>query len=764
MGTVQRYQIEGPWNVNDPVHEVLTLVAVREALSKLPTSRSFNADRGDFNEVETATPGSLLKDVKKSSLPQDSSRSAHNLDPKDIDRSAQQFVRGVVFPDDPKGLLFDDPKGTTDYSSGANWKSEFDDGKKGQFKSDKSDLIARSHFGDLQFFHGMASKDGESMLDTKRQILEWSDFLLKISTGELEGKSKIGDDGFASRMFPGNKEMTLNEFFGFSGMDSTALRQRAFGALSHMIQDSHAEGHTERDSKGEITRFHSYSSQDSHKHDEKDAWGKGKTLAEHIQNTPGAEVAIQQCAEVLIKIDQGESREAILAYLDTVIFKLSLKGTTAGPGKEFEKSGSRGQGEQRREVRTGGVPHTVPRLQPKLTVNTPGDKYEQEADRVAEQVMRMPEPQVQRQCACGKNSNEGECSECKRKKQVTHGNVQRVATSSASGMTAPPVVNDVLNSPGSPLPTSDRYFMESRLSHDFSRVRVHTDLQAQESAAAVSARAYTVGRHIVFGQGEHPENDQRLLAHELTHVVQQEGNATSMEPHSATTLQRQSIQGPTKRETCGDTVRWSSPEHMLIQQYYVLAVNMNASFEYGIPRSAPLGGKGYVDIIDFSQPGVFEIKESRDDLQSARAQLWRYRLYGSECPGLEDLRLGEGFPKLTFIPAPEPHSMLVAGQLEPGLIVYYKITRQPIGEPVLQRAPERVRVRTTNQERERISEPSYEPESPPVWVWVAGGLGAVAVCLLGGCEVAVGAAATTALVGLLQSDPEKTNDALQEGL
>ena len=135
-------------------------------------------------------------------------------------------------------------------------------------------------------------------------------------------------------------------------------------------------------------------------------------------------------------------------------------------------------------------------------------------------------PLVQRQCACGKSDIEGECSECKKKKQESIGTLQRVASSPIGGIAAPPIVNSVLSSPGSPLPTATRSFMESRFDHDFSQVRVHTDARAQDSAGAVSARAYTVGSHVVFGQGQfHPGSfsGQQLLAHELTHVIQQRG-------------------------------------------------------------------------------------------------------------------------------------------------------------------------------------------------------------------------------------------------
>ncbi|MEI8211047.1 MAG: DUF4157 domain-containing protein [Planctomycetota bacterium] len=166
------------------------------------------------------------------------------------------------------------------------------------------------------------------------------------------------------------------------------------------------------------------------------------------------------------------------------------------------------------------------KFQPKLIVNTSGDKYEREADRVAEQVMRMPEPSLQRQCSCGKSASNGECEECKKKKQPASGTIQRKSASAEGGIAAPPIVNDVIGSSGSPLPTSTRSFMETRFGQDFSHVRVHTDHRAAESAAAVQARAYTVGNNIVFGKGETPTADGRLLAHELTHVVQQ-GDAQS---------------------------------------------------------------------------------------------------------------------------------------------------------------------------------------------------------------------------------------------
>src|SRR5271166_6639266 len=180
--------------------------------------------------------------------------------------------------------------------------------------------------------------------------------------------------------------------------------------------------------------------------------------------------------------------------------------------------------------------HLTPRpiLQTKLMVNSPGDVYEQEAERVAEQVMRMPGPiastpsqssasvaRVQRECVCG-----GSCSEYrKRKSENKFMNLQmKSLRASESALEAPPIVHQVLRSPGQPLGAQTRAFMEPRFGYDFSGVRVHSDPHAERSAQAVHARAYTVGQDVVFGSGQFmPATPigRSLLAHELTHVVQQ---------------------------------------------------------------------------------------------------------------------------------------------------------------------------------------------------------------------------------------------------
>lgn len=135
---------------------------------------------------------------------------------------------------------------------------------------------------------------------------------------------------------------------------------------------------------------------------------------------------------------------------------------------------------------------------------------------------------LQRKCACGGTPGPtGECEACRKKREKA--TLQRATSHAAVVNTVPPIVHDVLRSPGQSLDPATRAFMEPRFGHDFSGVRVHTDGKAAESARAVNALAYTVGRNVVFGSGQYMpgiREGKKLLAHELAHVVQQ-GNAGS---------------------------------------------------------------------------------------------------------------------------------------------------------------------------------------------------------------------------------------------
>lgn len=147
------------------------------------------------------------------------------------------------------------------------------------------------------------------------------------------------------------------------------------------------------------------------------------------------------------------------------------------------------------------------RLQTKLTVGASNDPLEQEADRVAEQVLAAP-------------ANPAVSGAPPRFQRYT------AQPSAPAGTAAPASVDRVLASPGRPLGPALRHDMEQRFRHDFSQVRVHSGPASEKSARDVNAHAYTVGSNVVFGAGRFApgtREGRRLIAHELTHVVQQTG-------------------------------------------------------------------------------------------------------------------------------------------------------------------------------------------------------------------------------------------------
>lgn len=151
-----------------------------------------------------------------------------------------------------------------------------------------------------------------------------------------------------------------------------------------------------------------------------------------------------------------------------------------------------------------------PALQKKLSISASNDPLEQEADRVAEQVLAAPANPV----VSGATPS-----------------IQRYTGQSNEGAdTAPASVDRVLASSGRPLEPALRQDMEQRFGHDFSRVRVHSGDAAEQSARDVNANAYTVGHNIVFGAGQFAPGTHeglRLLAHELTHTIQQQTDENS---------------------------------------------------------------------------------------------------------------------------------------------------------------------------------------------------------------------------------------------
>lgn len=244
----------------------------------------------------------------------------------------------------------------------------------------------------------------------------------------------------------------------------------------------------------------------------------------------------------------------------------------------------------------GGACHMCSvKVQAKLKISQPNDKYEQEADRIAEQVMHMPEPTVQ-QKPLGEEDDLLQTKPLAKKiSSISSPNIQKLKRQEldvdeeereekegeeeiilakelpgrAPRLT--PQVNSNLRNMGSgqPLPENVRISFESRFGYNFNQVRVHTDSKARETAQALNAQAFTIGSNIVFGTGQYaPEsvNGNKLLAHELTHVVQQDGRqlkqvrryekdrlATSPHKFTRINIQSNTVQGYIQRRIRKDT-------------------------------------------------------------------------------------------------------------------------------------------------------------------------------------------------------------------
>jgi len=166
-----------------------------------------------------------------------------------------------------------------------------------------------------------------------------------------------------------------------------------------------------------------------------------------------------------------------------------------------------------------------PVIQPKLSVNEPGDHYEQEADAMAYRVMRMS-MSTMGESPFFKPVQAGiqrKCEHCEEEEKLHRKESSGAETHGGNELDS---YVGSLGSSGQALPESSRQFFEPRFGQDFSNVRIHTDSVAAKSAQSINALAYTTGNNIVFNNGQYsPESDsgKKLMAHELTHVVQQGG-------------------------------------------------------------------------------------------------------------------------------------------------------------------------------------------------------------------------------------------------
>ncbi|TFG90959.1 MAG: DUF4157 domain-containing protein [Candidatus Atribacteria bacterium] len=199
-------------------------------------------------------------------------------------------------------------------------------------------------------------------------------------------------------------------------------------------------------------------------------------------------------------------------------------------------------------------------LQTKLRIGQPGDKYEQEADRVADQMVRMPEPQI----VSGNNLHIQRAYPGFEENELNRQPIKEEEEEKIQAKTAldfnPEVDSGIENQiqsikgGGRPLSEGERTFFEPRFGADFSQVRVHTDTQAAEAARGVNARTFTMGHDVVFGNGEYAPGTgegRRLMGHEPTHVIQQKNTAmfTNTEQNRQNGFIAQSFENETERNS-----------------------------------------------------------------------------------------------------------------------------------------------------------------------------------------------------------------------
>ena len=362
-----------------------------------------------------------------------------------------------------------------------------------------------------------------------------------------------------------------------------------------------------------------------------------------------------------------------------------------------------------RLVRSGG-------LQAKLRIGQTGDVYEQEADRVAEQVMRMPEPQVQRQV----EPDEEEEEELVQPKLVADAeySIQRqveeeeeeeelIQTKPIAGQITPliqrqeeneeeeeeliqpktvsgrraevtPDVRAQINAMkggGHPLHKSTRAFFEQRFGYDFSQVRIHTSRQAAKAARLLNAKAFTAGREIAFGPRQFSlgtAEGNLLLAHELTHVVQQANRASlsRYEPASPHLIQCQvfRIRGLPKGR----------------------GVIKHTKEQKGLIRVAK-----WVRKVIYRTPSVAFIKSVLEQIDRKKGRLIEFNKFYTWVNGtsikhdIQELidkgKLTEGIksrlPQLSKLPEPWPEPPKVGGltkaHREQAKVIAYKLKRKP---------------------------------------------------------------------------------------
>ncbi len=270
----------------------------------------------------------------------------------------EAYIHGVLWNDDPENLLCPECSVLNLRQFEERWAIKFgerffaakkriketpDAGNKIVFKSGDG-LLERSHFGDMQFLHGMASHNGELAYDTQKQMMAWAEFVYKVSIGNIPQKTLLQDIPVQRirDLFSSDKQLaglTVEKFF----MGPRFARRVAIGSLLHMIQDSYALGHAAREildeknsgklifARGKITEFHCYTGQDENLHRADDKWPEGLDK----QSPAGSENPIAAGAKIVRMMNEKMEWKDVETYLRNSVFAIANPLAVAGPGDRY---------------------------------------------------------------------------------------------------------------------------------------------------------------------------------------------------------------------------------------------------------------------------------------------------------------------------------------------------------------------------------------------------------------------------------------------
>jgi len=295
----KKFMTEGPWSIGDPVHETLTLHALIDG-GILPN--------GTFSK----------------------------------DKAAAQFIRGVLWNDDPCAqLLTENEFSPLQPSKGWIWYIDFRRAQRQAKTGNVTEgmacpLLGRSHFGDLQFLHSMADRDGIKPATTVAHILAWANIAYRIALGDIDPRKPLKTDPVANTLLSSVSERSAMELL--RAQTESETRARAFGTLLHMLQDSYARGHVSRVSASakqpvEIIQFLSYVNQDPNKHAHDDSWKDGTSNLERALKIPGAPEALAASTELVRRYKNHQPWSEVKVYLENNLFFVRSDARDSGPGE-----------------------------------------------------------------------------------------------------------------------------------------------------------------------------------------------------------------------------------------------------------------------------------------------------------------------------------------------------------------------------------------------------------------------------------------------